>query len=223
MDHGPEGLESPLDGWFGSGDETALADAVAILQRRMWAPPAALRTLGEQAIDDLRSELIWRLLRADGGALRGKPHPGAYARAAWRNALAGELRKWGPRSQKAPDVRRHIEVVSAVPGDPTRSLDAERAIELAGQLQGKGRLALLLTTRPDALPQKDWADLVASLPPPPPRRPDRPLDREEASLLLFPPDGEEDPAVRRRRKNNFDRTYSRAIDRLRQLLLPDDS
>jgi len=209
--------------WFEDGDERALRELVSYFERHLFASPPAVRALGEQAVDDIRSELIWRLLRADRGALQGKPHPAAYARAAWRNALAGELRKWGPRSQKAPDLRRHIEVAAALPVDPARSIDAERAIELAGQLQGKGRLALLLTTRPDAIPERDWASLVASLPPPPPKRPHRPLDRKEASLLLFPPDGDEDEAARRRRKNNFDRTRSRAIERLRQLLLPDDS
>ena len=216
-------LVTQITRWFENGDEAALGDLVAFFETRLYAPSSVLRALGAPAIDDLRSDLIWRLLRADGGALFDKPYPLAYAKAAWRNTLAGELRKWGPRLQREPEVRRHLELTASSPRDPGCVIDAERALALAHQLTGKARLALLLTTRPAAISNEDWADLISSLPPPPPARPALPLDREDASLLLFPPTDDEDDVARRRRKNSFDRTYARAIERLRRLLLPEDS
>ena len=206
--------------WFDDGDEVALRDLVRFFETRLYAPASVRRALGDPVIDDLRADLIWRLLRADSGALRDKPHPVAYAKTAWRNALTSELRKWGPRSARAPEVRRHMETTAQTAVHPGRVIDAERALDLAQELTGKGRLAVLLTTRPDAISEEDWTELVAAHPPPPPQRPRAALDREDASLLLFPPDGEEDPASRRRRKGNFDRTWSRAVERLRLLLLP---
>lgn len=218
----PLSLDEQVALWFKKSDGDALREVVGALQGHLFAPASVVAVLGSGAIDDLRSELIWRLLRRDGGALEGKPHPVAYSKAAWRNTLAGELRKWGPRSDKAPDVRRYLELTTSAGPGPARALDAERAIDRAQQLPLKGRLAVLLTTRPAAIIDGDWDALVSSLPPPPPRRPTAPLDRDAASLLLFPPRVPEDATARRRRKNNFDQTYSRAIDRLRKLLLPDE-
>lgn len=206
--------------WFGSGDELALRRAFELLSTRLYAPPEIVEVLDSGAVDEIRQDVLARLLDRDNGKLREAHAPVAYARTVWRRDLATELRKWGPRSSRKSDVREHMNQIAPIPAVERveAGLDVDRALWIAERLSGKGRLAVLLTTRPDRISDDEWAVLVADLPPPPPARPQFALEREEASLLLYPPSTPETAVQRYQRHNSFDKTYKRAIAAIRAAL-----
>lgn len=209
----PLDLKQRLDRWFGHGDEEDLGAAVRVLSALMAPTGAVVRVIGEPAVDELRQEVIARLLARDGGRLREALVPAAYARRAWQNALHDALRRWIPRQATLREVARDAVQDVPVEQEADRRLDAERAIEIAASLEGKGRLAVLLVTRPDRISEAEWGELVRELPPPPPARPTVALDREEAATILFPsPDGRADA---RQQANSFDKAFRRAIERIR--------
>jgi hypothetical protein len=205
--------------WFERGDEAALTRIYSALWSALRASSPVVNVLGQGAVEEVRQDVLVRLLDRRAGRLRDAEHPIAYARASFSRALTDKLRIWGPRARRRIDV----DVIGALPIAAPQtavetSLTAERAIEIADELEGKGRLAILLTTRPDRIGEGEWAALVADHPPPPPPRPVDPLDREEASALLFPPSGLETKEARRQRLNSFDAAYRRAAGRIRERL-----
>lgn len=206
--------------WVEGGEAEALARLQTALRDAMYAPPAAVDSLGAQAVDDVRRSVVSRLLMEGQEQLFAANKPLAYARQAWRNALTSELRKWGPRPRRADEVREHERL--RLPDDRERRVedrvDAEIALRIAGSLSGKGRLAVLLLVRPRCIADEDWQRLVENLPPPPPERPLEPVDKETASRWLFPPLGPETAAQRRQRLNSFDKTWRRALTRIRDQL-----
>lgn len=210
--------------WFGSGDQLALRRAYEHLADRLYAPREAVEVLGNGPVDEIRQDVLSRLLDRETGKLRAAPAPVALARTAWRNDLATALRKWGPRLSRDCEVGEHARQVAPGPaaeGVEVR-IDAARAVRIAESLSGKGRLAVLLTTRPDRISDEEWAALVADFPPPPPARPQIAVEREEASLLLYPPSAPETTTQRYQRLNNFDKTYKRAITAIRDGLKVDE-
>lgn len=209
-----------LTRWFDQGDELALRRAKDLLEATLEPTPQARRVLGSAFASDLCRDLLTALLDRSTGQLRGVASPLAYARTALRHRLASELRKWGPRSDRAPEVARHLEALA--PRIPQQNvevtIDAERALDLAQTLTPKRRLAVLLTTRPNRISTEDWSLLVAGHPPPPPRRPELALDRDEAAALLYPAPPDETSAQREQRLNTFDHAYKRALRDIREKL-----
>jgi len=215
-----EQIASDLEGWVLNQDELALARVQAALVAAMYAPAPAIDALGLQAVEDVRGEVVAKLLSISATKLRSADNPLAYARRAWRNALTSELRKWGPRQRRENEVRQHEQLHHSEPSHRRAEvhMDAQRALAVAGSLTGKGRLAVLLLVRPDRIAEEDWQRLVEDLPPPPPERPDEPVDKETASRWLYPPRGPETAAERRQRLNSFDKAWKRAIARIREQL-----
>lgn len=209
-----------LERWFSTGDQVALTRAYQALWGRLWAPSDARRALGEQALDEVRQDVLAHLLDRESGALRGKNHPIAYAKNTWRNALTDMLRKWGPREERASEVARHMAQQAPFESGERnqRRLDGQRALEIAASLEGKGRSAVLLTTRPQLLSAEEWASLVSHLPPPPPPPPVRPLEKNEAAELLYPPVPNETVKQRYQRRNTFAKAYKNALARIRVAL-----
>lgn len=217
---GDAALKVQLTRWFQTGDQLAHRRAYEDLVKRLFAPREVVHALGGGAVDDVRQDVLAKLLARDSSGLRDALSPAGFALKAWRNALSTELRKWGPRTKRADEVGAHLRQVTArydVEG-VERQIDAGRAIEIAESLGGKGRLAVLLTTRPDRISDTDWRALVADLPPPPPVRPSTAIEREEASMLLYPPGEREATAARNQRLNSFDKTYKRATAAIRAAL-----
>lgn len=214
-----------LTRWFSSGDELAHRRAYEHLADLLYAPREAVEVLGNGAVDEIRQDVLSRLLDRQSGKLRDASAPFAYARAAWRRDLATALRKWGPRLPRESEVEDHLRQIAprSVAEEVEARIDADRAVRIAESLPGKGRLAVLLTTRPDRIPDDEWLALVATLPPPPPTRPHAALDRETASRLLFPPLGPETPARHYQRLNSFDKAYKRAIASIQAALQVDPS
>lgn len=211
--------------WFSKADEIAHDRLYRTLMGRLFAPPGVVSVLGSGAVDDVRQTLVAALLDRTSGALVDAVSPIGLAKTAFTNALKTQVRKWGPRAQREDEVRRHLELVRPGPAyeEVERARDLERVLEIAAQLEGKGRLALLLTTAPDRIPQSDWEALVAGRPPPPPKRPDVPVEKDAASHLLFPPVGPETEAMRRQRMNSFEKCYARAVARIRVALTGDET
>ena len=209
-----------LTRWFASGDELAHRRAYEHLAARLYAPPEAVEVLGNGAVDEIRQDVLARLLDRQSGKLRDVPAPVAYARAAWRHDLVTAIRKWGPRLPRESEVEDHLRQMGPRPAVEAveARIDTDRAVRIAESLTGKGRLAVLLTTRPDRISDDEWSALVATLPPPPPPRPHAALDREAASRLLYPQQGPETAPQRHPRLNSFDKTYKRAIASLRAAL-----
>ncbi len=209
-----------LADWFERGDESAYERAYRELAGCLFATPEVVKALSRAVTDEVRQDVLTQLLDKTTGDLRDVQAPVAYARTVWRRALVSVLRKWGPRPAREDEVRRHVSAL--VDRDDCAAmearLDASRAIDIAATLGCKGRLAILLTTRPDRIADEDWLELVASLPPPPPQRPIEPLDREDASMLLYPPHGPEDSKRRNQRLNSFDKSYTRAAEQIRKIL-----
>lgn len=209
--------------WFGTGDEGAFRRAYEELGEQMVAPPEVLAVLGRAFTDEIRQDVLIHLLDRTDGKLRGVQAPAAYAKVAWRRALASTLRKWGPRNARASEVRRYVSSLAEgeVLVEIEERIDAARAIAIAERLSRPGRLAVLLTSRPDRIANEDWRSLVASLPPPPPPPPQVALDRDEASRLLYPPQDPESAKMRHQRLNSFDKAYKRALAQIRQALEED--
>jgi DNA-directed RNA polymerase specialized sigma24 family protein len=203
-----------LTRWFASGDERAHRRAYEHLTDLLYAPPEAIEVLGNGAVDEIRQDVVSRLLDRRSGKLRDASAPVAYARVAWRRDLVTAIRKWGPRLPRESEVEDHLRQMEPRSAAETveARLDAERAVRIAESL------AVLLTTRPDRISDGEWSALIATLPPPPPPRPHAALDREAASCLLYPPQGAETASQRYQRLNSFDKTYNRAIESLRTAL-----
>ena len=213
-------LREQLTRWFQTGDQRAYRRAYEDLAKRLHSPREVIEALGNAAVDEIRQDVLARLLAQDDGALREASSPVGLALKAFHNDIKTVLRKWGPRAKPTSDVVDHVQQIAARPGAEAAEtrLDVERAMKIAETLEGKGRLAVLLTTRPDRISDTDWMSLVASLPPPPPRRPAEAVDRDEASMLLYPPRGPETTTDRYQRLNSFDKTYKRAIAAIRVAL-----
>ncbi len=212
-----------LDRWFGTGNESAFRRAYEELGEQMVAPPEVLAVLGRAFTDEIRQDVLIHLLDRTDGKLRGVQAPAAYAKVAWRRAIASALRKWGPRNARASEVRRYVSSLAEgeVLVEIEERIDAARAIAIAERLSRPGRLAVLLTSRPDRIANEDWRSLVASLPPPSPPPPQVALDRDEASRLLYPPQDPESAKMRHQRLNSFDKAYKRALAQIRQALEED--
>ena len=206
--------------WFESGDELAHRRAYEYLKSRLVAEHHFIRVLSGPAVDEIRHEALIHLLDLEPGRLAGVKTPVRYAKVTFERMLVDAMRKWGPRGKRTEEVHQHI-TTHAWRDDVAEAearMDADRALEVAASLPGKGRLAILLRTRPERITDKDWQDLVASLPPPPPDRPQEALSREEASRLLYPPDDPESKVARYQRINSFDKAFSRAAAKIREAL-----
>jgi hypothetical protein len=210
-------LRASLEQWFATGDETVLDRIIEQLSACMVASRAVLSVVGEADVDQIRQELLARLLDRGRARLRDRDHPLAYARTAWKHSLTDAIDQWAPRMRAIPAIVQHALDTAPSSAGPDHRLDAERAIAIAASLEGKGRLAILLTTRPDRISEQEWAEVVSHLPPPPPPRPDLPLDRDEAAAILFPPKPGS-PPDERQQLNSFDKAFKRAAARIRHAL-----
>jgi len=181
-------LKRLLARWFNAGDEAALEDAFRILWHFLRLPLGFRRAIGEADAEDVRQDVLMRLLDQRQGKLRGVDTPSTYAQATLRREAQSRLRVMQRREAiatrralAAPPSADALEVEPAL----VRRLDSLRAV-LAG-LDDERRMAVLLTIAPERLSDEDWKVIVARHPPPPPSRPAYPLDRTAASLLLYGP------------------------------------
>ena len=94
--------------WFERGDELAHRRAYELLSRALYATHEALEVLGSGAAEDIRADVLQRLLNRDDGKLRNVASPVAYTRTAWQNALLSQLRKWGPRRSRGDEVADYL-------------------------------------------------------------------------------------------------------------------
>lgn len=210
-------LKEELRRWSEERDHSAHRRAYELLAKRLAAPRDVLDALGTGAIDEVRQDVLIVLLGEKLVQLCAATSPTAYALASFRNALRTQVRKWGPRNWPTIEARDNIEHVFH-PDNKVAVyvlLDATRALRLAESLEGKGRLAVLLTTRPGLISERDWRELAALSPPPPPARPNVALNQDEASLLMYPPKTTETPATRKQRINTFEKVYRRALASIR--------
>lgn len=206
-----------LSQWFEDGDEAAYDAVYAELRRQLRVTQDVERALGSAVADEVRQEVLMRLLDREARRLWGRREPVAYAWVAWRRSLVSLIRRWAPRHAKAERIRQHVSEVFERDdhAQVEAILDAERAIEIAASLNSRGRLAVLLTVRPDRITDDDWRCLIESHPPPPPSRPSGAVDREAACDLMYPPRVGESAQQRYQRLNNFDQSYKRAIAQIR--------
>lgn len=212
-------LKDLLQRWS-HGDSAAHDQAFRLLQARLPAPRDVLRALSEAEVDEIRQDVLYKLLNAQLEAFCGATLPMAYARRSFRYRLVEVLRKWKPRQKLTPEDRDQIAHTFHDDAglDVGQLVDAHIALSIAEKLDGKGRLAVLLTSAPNRISSEDWRSLAASHPPPPPRRPSFPLDADEASRLMYPPPSEESDAEIKRRRDTFDKLYRRAVRAIRDEL-----
>jgi DNA-directed RNA polymerase specialized sigma24 family protein len=203
--------------WYSHGDQLAARKLRDELVGRLYVPHEVAFAVGEAVVEEAIQETLEQALDPRERVLLRASNPVAYVKTMLRNRLTDELRKWGPREARADEVERHVAQVQQGQGEPDADnrMDAEAALAVAQQLDGKGRAAILLTTRPALLSSADWTALVANLPPPPPARPSEPLGFDEASRLLFPPASGESKQQAAQRLNNFEHTWKRAVRKIR--------
>jgi DNA-directed RNA polymerase specialized sigma24 family protein len=191
-------LKKLLARWFDRGDEVALNGAFQGLWHFLQLPLGFRRALGDSEADDVRQEVLTRLLDARRGMLRGVDAPSAYAWAALRREAQSRVRVGQRRdtisSRRPLDAPPGAAGVVDVEAWLVRRLDALRAV--ADDLDDERRMAVLLTVAPEHLSDRDWMTIVARHPPPSPARPTVPLDRAAAGLLLYGPTPSE-PSERR--------------------------
>jgi hypothetical protein len=84
-----------LTRWFLFGDELAHRRAYEHLAGRLYAPPEVVAVLGNGAVDEIRQDVLSRLLDRQSGKLRDVSAPVADARAEWQRDLVTAIRKWG--------------------------------------------------------------------------------------------------------------------------------
>jgi len=186
-------LKRLLDLWFEQGDDVALEGAFRSLWHFLRLPLGFRRALGDSEADDVRQEVLMRLLDARHGMLRGVDAPSAYAWAALRREALSRVRVEQRRdtisSRRPLDAPPGAASVVEVEARLVRRLDALRAV--VDDLDDERRMAVLLTVAPEHLSDRDWMTIVARHPPPPPARPTAPLDRAAAGLLLYGPTPDE--------------------------------
>lgn len=217
-------LPELLARWFGTGDQSAYGRAFEWLAAVLQPPREVIDGLGSGEIDEIRQDVLARLLDRANGNLCDAQSPLAYARTVFRRDLTNALTKWDARGAREIEVSNHLHRLAPTPevDRVDARLDAEAALDVASRLEGKGRLAVLLTTRPSLIQEDEWAELVKDHPPPRPKRPRTPLDREEASLLLYRPRGPETTKQRYQRLNSFDTTFKRATKAIHRALEVDE-
>ena len=213
-------IKAWVDRWFQDGDTPSLELAYGHLLHNLSPPPSAIAAIGIAELDEIRQEVLIKLLDRTAGKLHTADKPLAYARKAFHRAIISRLRTWSSRRDKMSEIHQNQQAWRAAPSheEVDRLLDLGRALAQVENLEGKGRLALLLTIRPDRLTDEAWQEVTAMLPPPPPPKPVVPISREKASRLLFPPLEEETAAQERQRLNSFDRCVTRAHEKLRRLV-----
>ncbi len=212
-------LRADLDAWFDAGDELAVSRARDSLASVMTPGLRLLRVLSRDELDEIRQDVLSRLLARDHGALKSDvTAPLGYAKRAWTHACTDALRKWGPRLAREDEVRAHIKPWVERPDEVVqRHVDTERAIAAMGALTPRQRVALLLLTRPTSITEADWSQALAEVPPPRPTIPAAPTERVGAAMILFGSAGHqlEDS---RRRQTSFDKLVQRAVIALRDAL-----
>ncbi|WP_438040184.1 hypothetical protein [Sorangium sp. So ce128] len=210
-------LKELLARWFEAGDQAALEAAFTFLWHLARPPGGLRRALGDVDADDLRQEVLTRLLDRRSGGLRDADAPAAYTLAAFRNEARSRLRV--ARRREALAAGRKLEMMPGAAGichaEPelglARQVDAARTV--VAQLDGERRRAVLLTVAPTRLSDSDWQVIAARHPPPPPPRPTHPLDRTAASLLLYGPvPGETDAAREERFRKLLERACRQVLD-----------
>ncbi|HTN86992.1 MAG TPA: hypothetical protein VL242_25010 [Sorangium sp.] len=210
-------LKDLLARWFEAGDEAALEVAFTFLWHLARPPGGLRRALGDADADDLRQDVLTRLLDRRSGGLKDADAPAAYTLAAFRNEARSRLR--ATRRREALAAGRKVDIVQSSAGghhaepelDLARQLDAARTV--VAQLDAERRRAVLLTVAPTHLSDSDWQVIEARHPPPPPARPTHPLDRTAASLLLYGPvPGETDAAREERFRKLLERACRQVLD-----------
>lgn len=211
-------IDKNLERWFEHGDEAAHDILYTNLKHLLNITPEVTRALGDDVARDVQQELLLRLLDREARRLCDKREPLVYARGAWRSAVRNVVSDRLSRLTKVDLIRQHV--AQALERDDYAQIDArfdsERAISIAAELEPTGRLAVLLTTRPDRITDADWSELSARHPPPPPPRPREALNRRGASALMYPPNaGESEDRYKKRSINSFNQAYGRAIEDIR--------
>jgi hypothetical protein len=211
-------MNKNLERWFEHGDEEAHGILYTNLRQILNITQEVTRALGDDIARDVQQELLLRLLDRDAKRLYDKREPLAYVRGAWRSAVRNVVSDRLSRLTKVDLIRQHVS--QALDRDDYAQIDSrfdsERALSIAAELESTGRLAVLLTTRPDRITDADWGELRARHPPPPPPRPSDALDRRGASALMYPPNaGESEERYKKRSLNSFNQAYGRAIEHIR--------
>jgi hypothetical protein len=209
-----------IDQWFEHGKESDYNIIYRELTHRFFINQDIRQALGDAVVQEVRQEVLMKLLDRDARRLWGKREPLAYAWVVWRRSLTDILRVWRKHQEKNELIQQYVsaalECGERAPAET--NLDAERAIKIAADLKSTGRVAVLLTVRPDHITADDWQELSARHPPPPPLRPSAPLDREDACDLIYPPQEGESAEQRYQRLNNFDQSYKRALKKIRSAM-----
>jgi DNA-directed RNA polymerase specialized sigma24 family protein len=207
-----------VESWLAHGDQLAATRATDALSGALWADRFSAALLGLNTIDEVRQEVLTKLLDRDVGLLQGKARPVAYARRAWKNAIKDRVRSLRRRTAREPILRASLEV-SIAPDDAGRLHDFQAAMREVECLPLKRRLAVLLVARPGAIDEAAWATVVKAHPPPPPAIPRVALERRDAAVLLYPRQPGEDAATHRARAGDaFDKALKRAIADIRERL-----
>ncbi|MBN8227030.1 hypothetical protein JYK02_05840 [Corallococcus macrosporus] len=182
-----------LEHWRQTGDAEALQEGLAWLERWMPLVPAIVKALGLLEAEEVRAEVIEKLLLGDKPPLLVAAQPRALARRSLHNAFIVALRN--QRRQLGVQVPGQAQVVaehthgSSAP-KPDELLDEKRLLDRVVRametLRLEERAALLLLHAPDRLTEEDWRTVAERHPPPVPLRPGDVLEREDIAALLFP-------------------------------------
>ncbi|REG30843.1 hypothetical protein ATI61_106313 [Archangium gephyra] len=179
--------------WHRHGDEQALQEGLPWLERWLLLPPDIVRVLGQEAAEEIRAQVIEKLLLEKQSALFKAEQPRAFARATLKHRLLDALR----RQARMPDVHEPgvaedlaaETLAHSVPDVVTRLHEAQlwqRLVQAVGSLRLEERVALLLLHAPDRLLEEDWRELEGRHRPPRPFRPADAISRDDIAALLFP-------------------------------------
>lgn len=211
--------------WHRSGDAQALQEGLRWLERWLPLHPAVVRALGVEAAEDVRAQVIERLLLGKPPPLLMARQPRALALRSLQNGIIDALRRKRRQLDALPPGRAQ-EVAEHTHGgaapDVDTLLDQDRqlrwVVSAMSALRLEERAALLLRYAPGRLEEEDWLTIAARHQPPGPLRPEDVLSLQDVAVLLFP-DVPERVAYERTGKQ-----LQRALAKLRKALaVPDDA
>ena len=208
-----------LNAWFEQKDELALQRLVAHLKKQVFrASESNKNAFGDAAIQDMRQDLVIKLLVED-KSLRGVAKPNAYARRAWARRLSKAssiiVNQNKNLSKFAAEERTSHALLDEV-HEGERTIDLELIIRSLDSLKHRGKIAILLEVRPEAISDNEWRTIEELHPPPPPTRPVDPVDNETARDLLYPPKTGETKKEAYQRQNNYDKVIKTVLTAIRE-------